>query len=163
MADPMIGKAEKVQMGKIKAPKQEAAAQPQAKPMTSDDIIRQSAQKEMPGSDVEGFMRKLVALVKTKKVQLLQIGNTVFLLQTKEPGTVEFHTFTIESPSDLVQRYKAGINSLKQMGFKKAYSYSTSPAFVKIAEQTGLPVRVTQSQQVIGDKAVPAYRFEVDI
>jgi hypothetical protein len=163
MADPMIGKAEKVQMGKIKAPKQEAVAQPQAKPMTSDDIIRQSAQKEMPGSDVEGFMRKLVALVKTKKIQLLQIGNTVFLLQTKEPGTVEFHTFTIESPSDLVQRYKAGINSLKQMGFKKAYSYSTSPAFVKIAEQTGLPVRVTQSQQVIGDKAVPAYRFEVDI
>jgi hypothetical protein len=49
------------------------------------------------------------------------------------------------------------------MGYKKVISYATSPAFVKIAEQTGLPIRVTQSQQVLGNKAVPAYRFEVDI
>ena len=158
----MIGKPEKVQMGKMKAPKQ-AAQKAEAKPMTSDDIIRRSAEKELPGQDINAFMQKMVALVRSKRVQLLQIGNTVFLLQAKEPGTVEFHTFTVESPSQLVQRYKAGINSIKQMGFKKAYSYSTSPAFVKIAEQTGLPVRVTQSQQVLGNKAVPAYRFEVDV
>jgi len=132
---------------------------------TSAEIIEESAKKEAPGQDMNRFMQTLGYMVQTKMVQLLQIGNTVFMLKPlpQEPGVVEFHTFTTESPKELVERYKAGINSLKQMGFKKAVSYATSPAFVKIAEQTGLPVRVSQSQQVMGDKATPAYRFEVDI
>lgn len=158
MPDPMIGKPEKVQMGKLKMPKKAETA-----PMDTVEIIRQSAKNEDPSVDVERIIQNLGYMVKTKMVQLLQIGNTVFLLKPQADGSVEFHTFTVESPSELVKRYKAGINSLKQMGFKKATSYATSPAFVKIAEQTGLPVRITQSQQIIGNKAVPAYKFEVDI
>ena len=157
MPDPMIGKPEKVQMGKMKMPKQTEKLLP------SDEIIRRSAEKELPGQDIEAFMRKVIALVQTKRIQLLQIGNTVFMLQPKGDGTVEFHTSTIESPSELVKRYQAGLNSLRELGFKKAVSYATSPAFVKIAEQTGLPVRVTQSQTMQGNQMVPAYRFEVDI
>lgn len=160
MLDPMIGKPEKVQMGKLKMPKQA-----EDKLLTSAEIIEQSAKQEAPETDMTRFMQTLGYMVERKMVQLLQIGNTVFMLKPmpEQPGTVEFHTFTIESPQDLVKRFQAGINSLKQMGFKKATSYATSPAFVKLAEQTGLPVRVTQSQQVTGGKAVPAYRFEVDI
>ena len=96
-------------------------------------------------------------------IQLLQIGNTVFMLKPLPDGTVEFHTFTIESIDDLVKRYQAGINTLKEMGFKKAVSYAQSPAFVKIAQQTGLPVQVSQSQTMMGDKMVPAYKFEVNL
>jgi hypothetical protein len=157
MAEPMIGKPEKVQMGKLKAPKQ--AAQPK----TVQEIIEQSARKEAPGTDIPRFMQTLAYMVQRKMVQLLQIGDTVFMLKPQPDGSVEFHTFTTEPIEELVKRYKVGINSLKQMGFKKAYSYATSPAFVKIAEQTGLPVRTTQSQTMQGNQMVPAYRFEVDI
>ena len=159
MPDPMIGKPEKVQMGKLKAPKSEAPA----KQMTSAEIIEKSAQKEAPGTDMKRFMQTLAYMVQRKMVQLLQIGNTVFMLKPQNDGSVEFHTFTVESPQELVKRYQAGINSLKQMGYKKAYSYATSPAFVKIAEQSGLPVKVTQSQTMQGNQMVPAYRFEVDV
>lgn len=145
-------------MGKIKAPKQT-----EEKILPSDEIIRRSAEKELPGQDINAFMQKMIALVRSKRVQLLQIGNTVFMLQPKGDGSVELHTSTIESPQNLVKRYQAAANSLKQIGYKKVISYATSPAFVKIAEQTGLPVKVEQSQQVIGNKAVPAYKFEVDI
>lgn len=160
MPDPMIGKPEKVQMGKLKMPKQ---AQNELLP--SAEIIQKSAEKEAPGTDMTRFMQTLGYMVERKMVQLLQIGNTVFMLKPvpEQPGTVEFHTFTIESPQDLVKRFQAGINSLREMGFKKATSYATSPAFVKLAEQTGLPVRTTQSQTMQGDQMVPAYRFEVDI
>ena len=158
MPDPMIGKPEKVQMGKLRQPKQG-----EMKLLTSAEIIQRSAEKEAPGTDMTRFMQGLGYMVQKNMVQLLQIGNTVFMLKPQGDGSVEFHTFTIESPSDLVERYKAGINSLKEMGFKKAFSYATSPAFVKIAEQTGLPVRVTQSQTMQGNQMVPAYRFEVDI
>jgi len=133
--------------------------------ISSAEIIQQSAQKEIPGQDMNRFMQTLGYMVQTKMVNLLQIGNTVFMLKPipEEPGTVEFHTFTIESPQNLVMRYQAFHGSLRQLGYKKAKTYATSPAFVKIAEQTGLPIRVTQSQQVIGNKAVPAYKFEVDV
>ena len=162
MVEPMIGKPEKVQMGKMKAPKQ-VAPKAEAKPMTSAEIIEQSARKEAPGTDISKFMQTLGYMVQRKMVQLLQIGNTVFMLKPQPNGSVEFHTFTTEPIEELVKRYQAGINSLKQMGFKKAYSYATSPAFVKIAEQTGLPVRTTQSQTMQGNQMVPAYRFEVDL
>lgn len=160
MAEPMIGKPEKVQMGKLKMPKQ---AEGKLRP--SAEIIEESANREAPGTDMTRFMQTLGYMVERKMVQLLQIGNTVFMLKPvpEQPGTVEFHTFTIESPQDLVKRFQAGINSLREMGFKKATSYATSPAFVKLAEQTGLPVRVTQSQTMQGNQMVPAYRFEVDI
>jgi hypothetical protein len=78
-------------------------------------------------------------------------------------GVAEFHTFTIEDPHVLAQRYAAGAKSLKQMGFKRAQSYSQSPAFVRIARQTGLPVRIKPDMQKIGNKMRRAYKFEVDL
>ena len=136
---------------------------PQQKQVSSTKIIEESTRREQPGADVNRIMQTIALMMQRKMVQLLQIGNTVFLLQPKEAGTVEFHTFTIESIDDLVKRYQAGLNSLKEMGFKKAISYAQSPAFVKIAQQTGLPVQVSQSQMMMGDKMVPAYKFEVSI
>ena len=163
MVEPLIQPGKKSEAEKsLKMPTGKGQS---SKQISSAEIIQQSAQRELPSQDMNRFMQTLGYMVQTKMVQLLQIGNTVFMLKPipEEPGTVEFHTFTIESPQNLVMRYQAGLGSLKQMGYKKAKTYATSPAFVKIAEQTGLPVRVTQSQQVIGDKAVPAYKFEVYI
>ena len=166
MAQPAIPnpiKASSIQTGLTpKAPGgTKKASQP--KQVSSSQIIEQSAKKEAPGTDMKRFMQTLAYMMQRKMVQLLQIGNTVFLLKPLKDGTVEFHTFTIEPLDDLVKRYQAGINTIKQMGFKKAVSYAQSPAFVKIAQQTGLPVRVSQSQTMMGDKMVPAYKFEVDL
>ena len=136
---------------------------PQQRQVSSTQIIQQSVAKEQPGADVNRIMQTIAYMMQRKMIQLAQIGNTVFLLQPKEAGTVEFHTFTIEPIDDLVKRYQAGINTIKQMGFKKAVSYAQSPAFVKIAQQTGLPVQVSQSQTMIGGKMVPAYKFEVNL
>jgi hypothetical protein len=131
---------------------------------SSIEIIRASARNEMPpGSDVEKMVRQLAGLIQKKVVQLLQLGDTVFLLYPQKDGTVEFHTFTTESPQNLVARYKAGLNSLRQMGYKKAVSYANSPAFVKIAEQTGIPVKTTQTMKQVGNKMQPMYKFEVDV
>lgn len=128
------------------------------------NIIRQSAVKEMPpGSDVESFMRQVAALVQNNKVKLLQIANTVFMVMPLPDGSAEFHTFTVEPPEVLIERYKAGANSLKQMGFKKAVSYAQSPAFAKIAKSTGLPVQVTQTVKQIGNEMRPVYKFEVNL
>ena len=138
------------------------SAPPKKPQLSSLDIIRQSAQKEAPGADVNKTIVALGTLIDKNVVGLLRLGDTVFMLQPKEPGTVEFHTFTVESPQQLPQRYKEAIPNLKQMGFKKAISYAQSPAFKRIAEQTGVPVKVSQEMRRVGTQMLPYYRFEVD-
>jgi hypothetical protein len=166
MAEPVIPnpiKSSQIETGLT--PK--AAAKPKQKSqpsqISSTQIIQQSLKKEAPETDPNRFMSTLAAMMQRKVIQLVQIGNTVFLLKPMPNGVVEFHTFTIEPPENLVKRYQAGINTVKQMGYKKAISYAQSPAFVKIAQQTGLPVHVSQSQTMMGNKMVPAYKFEVDL
>jgi len=166
MAQPTIPnpiKASSLQTGLT--PKAPAAPKKtdQKKQVSSTEIIQQSVAKEQPGADVNRIMQTIAYMMQRKMIQLIQIGNTVFMLQPKEAGTVEFHTFTVEGLDDLVKRYQSGINTLKQMGFKKAISYAQSPAFVKIAQQTGLPVQISQSQMMMGNKMVPAYKFEVNL
>lgn len=166
MVEPLIKQKDegKKILGAIKSSrekKDDAVAGDNVK-LNAAQIIEMSAANEVPGKGQE-VVQGVGYMIQKGMAQLLQIGNTVFLLQPKEPGTVEFHTFTVEPPADLVDRYKAGINSIKQMGFRKAISYATSPAFVKIAKQTGLPVQITQSQVMQGDKMVPAYKFEVSV
>jgi hypothetical protein len=162
-SQPLIGKVSKDKdvMGALRQKK--TGAKKQNVKLNSAQIIQASAKKEMPDLDINKFMSTLGTMVQRKMVQLLQIGNTVFLLKPKSPTEVEFHTFTVETPESLVKRYQAGVNSLKEMGFKKAVSYATSPAFNKIAQQTGLPVKISQSQQMIGGKMVPAYKYELDL
>jgi hypothetical protein len=152
-------KGKDIQTGFGKQPKAPAASF-----QSPIDIIRQSARKELPpGSDVETLLKQVALLVQRNKVKLLQIANTVFLIQPQPDGSAEFHTFTIEPPQVLVERYKAGAKSLKEMGFKKGISYAQSPAFAKIAQSTGLPVQVTQTVKQVGQQMQPVYKFEVSL
>jgi hypothetical protein len=105
----------------------------------------------------------LWALVQRGAVRLVQLGNTVFSIIPKGGDTAEFHTFTIEDPQVLVERFKAGANTLKQMGFKQAVTYAESPAFVKMAQQTGLPVKISQGMQTIGGQQKPVYQFILEL
>jgi hypothetical protein len=76
MAEPMIGKPEKVQMGKIKAPKQAAAP----KVMNSAEIITKVLTDEIGPREAKQFLTNVSRLVQAKQAQLVQLGQTVFLL-----------------------------------------------------------------------------------
>lgn len=159
-ADPML-KGKSPDMGSLRPKKGTAKkTQQQIQPV---EIIKQSVSQEMPGANPDQIVGTLGAMVERGVVKLLQIGNTVFSVIPKGKDIAEFHTFTIEDPQTLVQRFKAGANSLKQMGFKQAVTYAESPAFVKMAQQTGLPVKIAQGQQTIGGQAKPTYQFVLDL
>lgn len=157
-AEPVL-KTKMEDMGSIRGPRKPKAEQ-QLRPT---EIIKQSAAKEAPGMNPDQVLGTLNALVQQGAVKLLQIGNTVFSILPKGGQTAEFHTFTIESPEKLVDRFKAGANSLKQMGFKQAVTYSESPAFVKMAKDTGLPVKVTKGMQTVSGQQKPVYQFILDL
>jgi len=162
-AQPTIGKASKDKdvMGAIRQKK--TGKQAENVKLNSEQIIEASIKKEAPNMDTQKVMAGLGAMAKRGMIKFVQIGNTVFSLRDVSPGVAEWHTFTVEPVPTLIKRYQAAMNTAKEMGYKKLMSYSTSPAFNKIAQETGLPVKISQSQQMVNGKMVPAYKYEIDV
>jgi hypothetical protein len=162
-AEPLL-KQKSQDMGSLRAPRSNTQHVAEGGNLSVMEIIQRSAKQEMGGKgNVNQIVNGLAALIKKKAVQLIQIGNTVFMIMPKGGGTAEFHTFTVESPKNLVERFKAGAKVLKQMGFKQAVTYSQSPAFVRMAQQSGLPVKINQGQQTISGQRKPTYQFVLDL
>lgn len=159
---PLVGDkgGDKAVMGAIRQKK--TGKQAENVKLNMFQIIEASARKEMPNIDPRRVLVGVSAMTK-KGAKLVQIGNTVFLVMPQPDGSAEFHTFTVEPVETLIKRYRAGMNTAKEMGFNKLTSYTNKPEFVKIAKDTGLPVKVSQSQQMINKQMVPAYKFEVNL
>jgi hypothetical protein len=159
-AGPGIGKSKDTQVmgalkGKTEAPKKAKLTMPQ--------IIESSLRTEQPDMDVQKAFTVLGQMTKTKGTKFVQIGNSVFMITPNGAGNADFHTFTVEPADTLVQRWKDVANTLKQMGFKHATSYATSPAINRLVQRTGLPVKISQSQQMSGGKMVPAFKYDLDL
>jgi hypothetical protein len=115
------------------------------------------------GLDSQKILKKLAVMLQNKqKYRLVQIGNTVFFLTQQEPGVVESHIFTQDSPAKIGEAYKKIVAALKKEGMKKGYTYSDNPGFRRVAEMTGLPIKITQTTKQIGNTMKPVYMYEMD-
>jgi len=128
------------------------------------DIIQTSMGNQLPpGVNMDTFMRKLASALKDPKNKMVQIGNSAFLVTLIGDGVVEFHTFSAEQPQKLLKNYLGLAKVLKNQGIKKATTYSDRPEFVDLAKKSGLPVKVGQSQKMMGNAMKPVYTFELDL
>lgn len=128
------------------------------------EIVQSSMQGQLPeGVNMDTFMRKLATALRDPKNKLIQIGNSAFLVTQVGDGVIEFHTFSAEQPQKLLKNYLGLAKTLKNMGVKKATTYSDRPEFVDLAKKSGLPVKVGQSQKVMGNQMKPVYTFELDL
>jgi hypothetical protein len=149
-------------------PPQQGPDPQQAAQVGSDvmEILWASAQKEgLPqGMTRDRYLGAVAQKIKSGSA-LTQIGKTVFLLTPIAPYTLELHTSTIEDGKALVQRYVTAAKTAKQHGIKKIISYADSPAFVKLAQATKLPVKITQEPHMdeITGQMKPMYKFELDL
>jgi hypothetical protein len=128
------------------------------------EIIQASMGNQLPpGVTMDTFMRKLASALKNPNNKMVQIGNSAFLVTLIGDGVVEFHTFSVEQPQRLLKNYLGLAKVLKNQGVKKATTYSDRPEFVDLAKKSGLPVKVAQSQKMMGDAMKPVYTFELDL
>jgi hypothetical protein len=140
------------------------------KPTTSFEILKAALQEaKIPPKDANSFMSNLAGSVKSKVSQLVQIGQTVFLINNVDnkakplpPGTVEMYPFTIE-PNEAPQRLKVLPNTLKQMGIKKIITRTDDPQDVAMMQSTGLPINVRQEMVYTGMQMSPMYVIEMDL
>ena len=113
-------------------------------------IMRRYFIKET-GSEEEAdrMIGGIVNMVQQKKgaVFLVHIDNTVFLLLVNGPGVIEVHTMAADSDSSAMARAFVKLSDyLKNLGVKKAYSYSNDPRFAAVARRTRLPIRTEKMQ-----------------
>jgi hypothetical protein len=126
-----------------------------------EEIIREDSSRQ--GQNPEQVFKKIAGMKKQNpQTKTIQIGSTVFIVTQVAPKTVEAHIFTSEPPKVIAQRYVSLVNMLKSQGMSKGYTYSDQPGFKKIAEMTGLPVKVTQTVKLMGEEIKPVYMFELD-
>jgi hypothetical protein len=126
-------------------------------------IIENSMRRELKDEKmVQQGMAGLAAMVKSPQNKLVNLGKTVFLVMVKNPGEVEVHTFSEESPQGLANNFVQLTQYLKNIGVKKARTYSDDARFKKIAELTGLPIEIKQSTGMIGKEMRPVYEYSME-
>ena len=128
--------------------------------MNSVQILNAFFTKSVGKDKAAQLINLLAKKVQTKQNQLVQLGNTVFVIYPRPNKSAEFYIATVE-PQNIAQRIKTLSKTLKEMGFIKMYTLSVTPESEKLAQETGLPVKRVQSQMMSGNKMVPAFRYEV--
>lgn len=137
----------------------DVAAQ-QKQPM---QILESALRRALPDEEQVGLAQgALVEMLKAPENKLVHLGNTLFLVMVKAPGEVEIHTFSEETPQALAKNFVELSKYLKNIGVKKASTYSDDPRFQKISEMTQLPVKVEQSVNLIGTEMRPVYRYTLE-
>jgi hypothetical protein len=132
------------------------------------DIIRKSLiEEEGTDKNIEGRLKQLAIALKANELFLLRIGNTVFLLRPSGGKSVEFHVATIEDPKVLMDRMTTGAKTLKGFGYEHVTSYSSNPAFVRMAKQMSASdsfIHPTVKQlPPRPEYKFPVYQFDADL
>lgn len=136
----------------------------ESKTMNALQVVQNSMANQLPpGVTMDTFLRKLATALQNPNNKLVQIGNSAFMLTLVGDGVVQFHTFSAEQPQKLLKNYLGLAKLLKKQGIKKATTYSDRPEFVDLAKKSGLPVKVGQSQKMMGNEMKPVYTFELDL
>lgn len=136
----------------------------ESKTMNALQVVQTSMANQLPpGVTMDTFLRKLASALQDPNNKLVQIGNSAFMLTLIGDGVVQFHTFSAEQTQKLLKNYLGLAKLLKNQGIKKATTYSDRPEFVDLAKKSGLPVKVGQSQKMMGNEMKPVYTFELDL
>jgi hypothetical protein len=136
----------------------------EGKTMNALQVVQTSMANQLPpGVTMDTFLRKLATALQDPNNKLIQIGNSAFMVTLIGDGVVQFHTFSAEQPQKLLKNYLGLAKLLKNQGIKKATTYSDRPEFVDLAKKSGLPVKVGQSQKMMGKEMKPVYTFELDL
>jgi len=136
----------------------------ESKTMNALQVVQTSMANQLPpGVTMDTFLRKLASALQDPNNKLVQIGNSAFMVTLIGDGVVQFHTFSAEQPQKLLKNYLGLAKLLKKQGIKKATTYSDRPEFVDLAKKSGLPVKIGQSQKMMGNEMKPVYTFELDL
>lgn len=132
-----------------------AQAEEKLKPI--EDIIWEVSKSRVPSQMTrEDYLARFGTLIQQSDANLMQVGDTVFLLLQPAPGMVQATLMSNESPKELPARYRVAANLLRQMGQEKMTSLIKNDQQLAVLQNTGLPLRVTTLPDA-------TYQVEIDL
>lgn len=121
------------------------AAQIVDQQISASDIIRKDLERGGFTKEENRFLIGLKKAIQDKKAIVVRDNNTVFVGLRKEPGTLEVHMYTIDSPNMLAGAIKVGIDTVKKAGVKKLVGETDNFKLVAMLQRMRLPVEVDKN------------------
>jgi hypothetical protein len=121
------------------------AAQIVDKEVSTSDIIRQDLERGGFTKEENRFLMGLKQAIQDNKAVVVRDNNTVFVGLRTEPGTLEVHMYTIDSPNMLAGAIKVGIDTVKKAGVKKLVGETDNFKLVSMLQKMRLPVEVDKN------------------
>jgi hypothetical protein len=121
------------------------AAQIVDKEVSTSDIIRKDLERGGFTKEENRFLMGLKQAIQDNKAVVVRDNNTVFVGLRTEPGTLEVHMYTIDSPNMLAGAIKVGIDTVKKAGVKKLVGETDNFKLVSMLQKMRLPVEVDKN------------------
>ena len=110
------------------------------KQMSATEIIRKDLERGGFTKQEDKFFQGLAILIQQNKAVVVRHNNTVFVGIRKEPGVLEVHMYTLDTPNMLLGAMKVGIDAVKKAGIKKLLIETDNYKLVKMLQQMNLPI-----------------------
>lgn len=112
------------------------------KQMSATEIIRKDLERGGFTKEEDKFLKGLALLIKQDRAVVVRHNNTVFVGIRKEPGVLEVHMYTLDTPNMLLGAMKVGIDTARKAGVKKLVSETDNYKLIKMMQSMNLPVEV---------------------
>jgi hypothetical protein len=112
------------------------------KQMSATEIIRKDLERGGFTKEEDKFLKGLALLIQQNKAVVVRHNNTVFVGIRKEPGVLEVHMYTVDTPNMLLGAMKVGIDAAKKAGVKKLVSETDNYKLITMMQKMNLPVEV---------------------
>jgi hypothetical protein len=123
--------------------------------MTTQDIVKQSVQRDHPGEDWENIYAHLHAGLKSPHFRMLRRRDSLLFFQVESPVASNIHLYTMDDQNELKASLKEFFNALTMAGYTKGTGRLKNPALLRILRMAGLKVDQT--------KIPGGYSFEVGV
>jgi hypothetical protein len=114
------------------------------KQMSATEIIRKDLERGGFTKEEDKFLKGLAFLIQQNKAVVVRHNNTVFVGIRKEPGVLEVHMYTLDTPNMLLGAMKVGIDAVKKAGVKKLVSETDNYKLITMMQKMNLPVKVNK-------------------
>ena len=114
------------------------------KQMSATEIIRKDLERGGFTKEEDKFLKGLAFLIQQNKAVVVRHNNTVFVGIRKEPGVLEVHMYTLDTPNMLLGAMKVGIDAAKKAGVQKLVSETENYKLITMMQKMNLPVKVNK-------------------
>lgn len=114
--------------------------------LTATDIIKEDLNRGGFTQEESNFFTGLATLMKKDKAITVRENDTVFIGIPREPGTLEVHMYTVDSPARQMDAVKKAVELIKKSGVRTIQSETDNYSVIAMLQRMGYPVNSTETE-----------------